>query len=230
MARTIVIANGTNEASYIFDAFNRDGNKLIVINSNKEFANEFSKTKRHDVIVGNPWNFHVLEKANITNADIFIALSTKDTDNYAACCMAANSFYVSRTICLVTNPSNVEVYKSLGIDSVICSTLQLVENIRNESDINGNLKVITIEDEVQAFEFQVYSNYEICEKTIMEIKCPPIATIACVKRFRPNAGSGEPVTIEMAKGLTVLHANDSVYCVCHRKDVDELRKFMTREK
>ncbi|MCQ2772127.1 MAG: TrkA family potassium uptake protein [Bacilli bacterium] len=230
MAKTIVIANGTNEASYIFDAFNRDGNKLIVINSNKEFAEEFAKTKRHDVIFGAPWKFQVLEKAGITNADIFIALSNKDTDNYAACCMAENSFYVGRTICLVSNPSNVEVYKSLGIDSVICSTLQLVENIRNESDINGNLKVITIEDEVQAFEFQVYSNYVICEKSIMDIKCPPIATIACVKRFKPAAGSNDPVHIEMAKGSTVLHANDSVYCVCHRKDVEELKKFMTREK
>ena len=48
-----------------------------------------------------------------------IALSGKDADNLEVCQLAKQMFSVRKTICMVKNPGNVEIFKELGIDQVI---------------------------------------------------------------------------------------------------------------
>jgi trk system potassium uptake protein TrkA len=65
----------------------------------------------------------VLERADITHADIFIAVTNGDNRNVMAAQIAKHQFNVAQVICRIYDPKRHEIYRDkLGINS-ICPTL-----------------------------------------------------------------------------------------------------------
>ncbi|WP_277405763.1 potassium channel family protein [Lacrimispora xylanisolvens] len=116
----IGIAGGREEADYLIGLLMKDKHKLIVINDDRAYcehlAAEYDKVS---VVYGNPGSEEVLSDAGIKGTDVMIALSGKDADNLEVCQLAKQMFSVRKTICMVKNPGNVEIFKELGIDQVI---------------------------------------------------------------------------------------------------------------
>lgn len=217
----VVIANGNLEANYVIDSFKEDRrNKIIVINSNKEVADYLMKHQHVSVYVGNPWRTYALEEANVYDADLFISLSDNDTDNYVSCILAKKIFNVRKCICLVKNPDNVEIYKKLGVDSVISSTYLLTQNIKTES-LEGNLiRSMNLDsNKIVMVEATLLSRYRICNKAIMDINFPSYANIAYIMR------DGEFI---IPKGNVVLRPRDSLVISCKKDDEKELTKYLTQ--
>ncbi len=217
----VVIANGNLEAAYVIDSFKEDKhNKIIVINSDKETADYLMKHKHVSVYVGNPWRTYALEEAGIYDADLFISLSDNDTDNYVSCILAKKVFNVRKCICLVKNPDNVEIYKKLGIDSVISSTYLLTQNIKTES-LEGNLiRSMNLDsNKIVMVEATLLSKYRICNKSIMEIHFPPYANIAYIMR------NNEFI---IPKGNVILKPRDTLVIACEKNDEKELTRYLTQ--
>lgn len=217
----IVIANGNLEANYIIDSFKEDRrNKIIVINSNKDVADYLMRHQHISVYVGNPWRTYALEEANIYDADLFVSLSDNDTDNYVSCILAKKIFNVRRCICLVKNPDNVEIYKKLGIDSVISSTYLLSQNIRSESLEGSLVRSMNLDsDKIVMVEATLLSRYRIVNKAIMDIKFPPYANIAYIMRDNEFI---------IPKGNVVLKPRDTLVIACKKEDEKELTKYLTQ--
>lgn len=217
----IVIANGNLEANYIIDSFKEDRrNKIIVINSNKDVADYLMRHQHISVYVGNPWRTYALEEANIYDADLFVSLSDNDTDNYVSCILAKKIFNVRRCICLVKNPDNVEIYKKLGIDSVISSTYLLSQNIHSESLEGSLVRSMNLDsDKIVMVEATLLSRYRIVNKAIMDIKFPPYANIAYIMRDNEFI---------IPKGNVVLKPRDTLVIACKKEDEKELTKYLTQ--
>jgi len=96
----------------------------------EHLAAEYDKVS---VVYGNPGSEEVLSDAGIKGADAIIALSGKDADNLEVCQMAKQMFSVKKTVCMVKNPGNVEIFKELGIDQVISPANILAQYIRQSS-------------------------------------------------------------------------------------------------
>ena len=217
----VVIANGNLEAAYVIDSFKEDKhNKIIVINSDKEVAEYLMKHQHVSVYVGNPWRTYALEEAGIYDADLFISLSDNDTDNYVSCILAKKVFNVRKCICVVKNPDNVEIYKKLGIDSVISSTYLLTQNIKTES-LEGNLiRSMNLDsNKIVMVEATLLSKYRICNKAIMDIHFPPYANIAYIMRDNEFI---------IPKGNVVLKPRDTLVIACDKADEDSLKKYLTQ--
>lgn len=180
----IVIANGMHNADYIIKMFQsqRKKNQIIVINSEREACTYLSEENEIDVFYGDPYKRYVLEETNVRDADIFIALSENDTDNYVTCLLAKRAFNVKKCICIVTNPKNVDVYKELGIDSVISSTYLLGESVKAESSVEKIIRQLEIEDNIIMFELEVEPDARIANKTIASIQFPRLGNISCIYR------------------------------------------------
>lgn len=217
----VVIANGNLEAAYVIDSFKEDKhNKIIVINSDKEVAEYLMKRQHVSVYVGNPWRIYALEEAGVYDADLFISLSDNDTDNYVSCILAKKVFNVRKCICVVKNPDNVEIYKKLGIDSVISSTYLLTQNIKTES-LEGNLiRSMNLDsNKIVMVEATLLSKYRICNKAIMDIHFPPYANIAYIMRDNEFI---------IPKGNVVLKPRDTLVIACDKADEDSLKKYLTQ--
>lgn len=217
----VVIANGNLEAAYVIDSFKEDKhNKIIVINSDKEVAEYLMKRQHVSVYVGNPWRIYALEEAGVYDADLFISLSDNDADNYVSCILAKKVFNVRKCICVVKNPDNVEIYKKLGIDSVISSTYLLTQNIKTES-LEGNLiRSMNLDsNKIVMVEATLLSKYRICNKAIMDIHFPPYANIAYIMRDNEFI---------IPKGNVVLKPRDALVIACDKADEDSLKKYLTQ--
>ena len=55
-------------------------------------------------------------------ADAIVAVTADDEDNLIALQMAKRHFNVKKTIARVNNPSNVEIFKTLGVDEAVSAT------------------------------------------------------------------------------------------------------------
>ncbi len=217
----IVIANGGHAADYIIKQFRNRKNNLIIINSSKQTSNYIAKMNKLPVIYGEPWKINVLEAANVQNCDIFVALGYVDTDNYVSCMLAKKVFNAKKCICIVNNPKNVELFRDLGIDSVISSTYLLASSIFSETSLEKLTKSISFQDDkIVMVEVTVRESNIIANKQIMDINFPSTGTISCVYR-KPN--------VLIPKGKTVILPGDKLFIVTSKKDQPSIVEFVQRE-
>jgi trk system potassium uptake protein len=214
----IVIANGNKQAEFIIAMFKNKANQLTVINSSRDFANDIVKKEHIPVFIGNPWRNYVLEQAGVHDADVLISLSDKDTDNYATCILAKRIFNVKKCICVVNNPKNVDLYKRLGIDSVISSTYLLAQTIKSESSMESLMKTLSLEnDKIIVIEAPVLSRYAIANKRIMDINFPKYASIAAIYRN---------FSVLIPNGQVEIKPKDQLLIVCAPEDQKKIFEFL----
>lgn len=218
----IVIADGFQAADYIVSIFKKRGNQLIVINPNPDFAKYVAKTNKVPVYIGEPSKSFVLEQANVRDADIFIALGSRDTDNYVACSLARKVFGVKKCICTVNNPKNVDIYKELGLDFVVSSTYLLAESIKSESSLEDVIHTLSLEDDqIVITEMIVDERCFIANKRLMEINFPKFASIAAIYR--------KPKVIVPHGAISIL-PKDKLLIVSSPKDQKAVIEFVRRIK
>ena len=218
----VVIAGGSTQAEFIISLFKGKGNELVVINPDKDFSQLLVKRCRVPVYTGYPWRKYVLEEAGAFDANVFIALCDNDTDNYTACIMAKKLFNARKVICLVNNPKNVDVYKRLGLDSVVSSTYLLAQSIRGESSLNSLVKSLSIDnDHINIVEAVVLSKYDICNKRIMDIHFPKYASIAAIYRN---------FQLIIPNGLVELQPKDTLLMVTSPEHEKKLLAYVQTEK
>lgn len=216
----IVIAGGKNTADYIIKNLKGHSHQLTVINYSKESANYLAKSTKLPVLFGDASKVSTLKEANIKNAEIFIALGNKDCDNYVSCLLAKKVFNVKKCICTVQNPKNSEIFKSLGVDSVICSTEQLVSSILAESSLESFIKSISLEnDKIVLSEIVIKTNYQIARKHIAEINFPKTGSISCIYR--------KPKVI-IPNGQTLILPKDKLLIISTPNDQKEILDFVQR--
>jgi trk system potassium uptake protein TrkA len=216
----IVIANGTHEADFIIRKFKKQKHQIIVINSDKDFGSYISGSNRIPVLFGDPTKAYVLEDANVWNADVFVALSTNDIDNYVACITAKKLFNIKRVVSIVRNPKRVDLFKTLGIDSVICSTYLLGESITYESIIENFIKTISIENEkIVIIELIIDSQCHLVNRKIRDANIPQYLNISCIYR--------DPEVI-IANGDTIILSEDRLVIATtpdhHQETIDFIQK------
>jgi trk system potassium uptake protein len=98
------------------------GYHVTVIDPNPEEARLLSHRVDATVLVGDASDPAVLEDASARRADMLLALAAYDPDNLVACQVAQRLFGVPRTMALVNDPDNEEVFQKLGIDLVFSAT------------------------------------------------------------------------------------------------------------
>ncbi|MBO7120963.1 MAG: NAD-binding protein, partial [Bacilli bacterium] len=156
------------------------------------------------------------------DADIFISLCKRDTDNFASCLMAKRNFHVKKCICAVSNPSNVDLYKKLGIDVVISSTYLLAKSIKNESNAESLIKSLSLDNEkIVMIEATLLPKYWICDQAIKDMGFPKNASIAYVVRN---------YNFIIPNGDLVLRPMDTLVVACAKENEVEILRFLKRQK
>ena len=218
----IVIANGNNSADYIIKNFKGRQHTLTIINDDKEVANQLARSSKLPVILGDFTKVSTLKEAHVEGADLFIALGHKDPDNYVGCLHARKVFGVKKCICIVQNPKNVEVFKQLGLDSVICSTETLVSSVLAESSLESLIKTMSFEnDKIVMSEIVIKPNYLISHKRIMDINFPKEGSIACIYR-RPR--------VIIPNGSTLILPKDKLFVLSTPAEQKSLIEFVQKSK
>ncbi|MFO7969157.1 MAG: TrkA family potassium uptake protein [Candidatus Izemoplasmatales bacterium] len=217
----MVIVNGRHESDFIIKKFKKDKHHLIVINKDKDFAEYISNNNQIPVLCEDASKAYTLSDAGVEDADVLIALSGDDIENYVTCITAKKIFNVKRVVSLVQNPKRVDLFKQLGIDSVICSTYLLGESIKNESIIETFTKKLSLEnDKIMVAEALIGDDYNIANKQIKDITFPPAVNISCIYR--------EPEVI-IPNGSSTIKPGDKLIIVSSPENQETIINFINKK-
>lgn len=200
----IVIAGGRTQADFLIDTLKAKRNKLVVINEDEQYANHLATTHKVPIFVGDPSKYFVLDEAGIQNFDVLVALTHRDADNLAICQYAKRCFGIKKCICNVGNPKNVDLFKQLGVDTVISSTNLVAQYISEATTLENLIKTMALEDEkVMVNEITVEDKFDCVGKKLMDIELPTNTIIGCIIR--------KPSDMIVPNGSTQIRSGDKLF-------------------
>ncbi len=83
-------------------------------------------------ISGDGAEVSVLEEAGAGRADVVVAVTGRDEDNLVACQVAKHHFSVRKTIALVNDPENNDLFRKLGVDVIVSHTEVILTHVEEE--------------------------------------------------------------------------------------------------
>lgn len=179
----IVVAGGRAKADFLIGSLIDKKNKVIAVNDGREYCEYLTEKYNIPVIVGNPCKKFVLDDAGMQGFDVLVALRPDDAENLAICQMASRLYQIKKTVCIVSNPRNVDIFKELGVTNAISGTYMVAGMIEKASMIDSLVQTLDIEDEMAAVtEITVKKEYPVCDEMIMDMSLPDNVIISCIIR------------------------------------------------
>lgn len=201
----IVIVGGHSRSDFLIDSLLKKNHKLVVVNEDKEYSEYLSLKYDIPIICGDPCKQYLLEEACIDDFDILISLMEKDQDNFAICQTAKKAFHIKKVVCLVGDPKNVDIFKKLGLDTVISATYSISKLIEQASTIESLMNSLSLENEkIIMSEILIDKNYLSIGKKLSEIVFPENSIISCILRDNHMIVPNGNTTINFGDKLFVM--------------------------
>ncbi|HBD06171.1 MAG TPA: potassium transporter TrkA [Firmicutes bacterium] len=179
----IVIAGGQTKADFLISMFKKERHNLVVINDSVDYADYLSKKHNIDVIVGDPTSTLVLSEAEIEEFDILVALTPSDTDNLMICQLGKKMLHIHKTVASVSDPTNVDYFTSLGVDTAISATYLISKYIEKASVLENMTRTIVTEfDSLSITTITVLENSNVANRSLSEIKLPEGVSLGAILR------------------------------------------------
>ena len=222
----IVIAGGKEEADFLIGSLLSKNIKIKVINDDLSYCKYLAEKHNVSVLNGDSSKEYILEDADIVGYDVLIALTNSDADNFVICQIAKKKFDINRVVCTVTNPTNVDIFKKLGVNNVISSTYSVARMLEQATTLENLVNTLSAEEEAfSVSKIVIQPNTYCVNKQIKEIKLSSKARITCVIH------NGKMV---IPTGQTIIHAGDDVLLLsekeCHKEVIEKLSEVHINEK
>jgi len=170
----IVISGCGRVGAQLATILSEDGHNVVVIDSNNNSFRRLGASFNGMTVVGNGFDEQVLEKAGITKADIFVAVTNLDNANIMAGQVAKKLYDVPKVISRVYYPDRERTYHKLGLETV-CGTTLVARRIRNI--ILGQINVSEVSLDFNSQVVEMKATDLLTGKRIADIEIP--------NQFRP---------------------------------------------
>lgn len=220
--KRVVIMGGGKLAYYLIESLKGHAIEITLIEQiekrGEHIANHFDAVR---VLTGDGTSISTLEKANLKNADFYVAATGKDEDNLVGCQIAKKYFQVKTTVARVMNPKNIGMFKRLNVDLVYNSTEILSDLIVHNIQYEGMQVVFNLRDTPNYIvEVFVSDSAEAIGFKLKDIEYP--GTTRVVSITRKNKQSVIPT------GETRIEKGDVLLLVTEEKYYDDIYAFLVR--
>jgi trk system potassium uptake protein TrkA len=172
----IIIVGGGKKIHFLTKSFISKGYNVTIVNDDYEYCKKLDKMHDANIVYGDGTKPYILE-------DAVIALTPKDPDNLVICQIAERMYFVKKTFSIVNDPENIEIFKKLGIDTVISTSdiiSALIEQRVTIDDINN---LVPIEEgKISIMEVEVNSDNPVTGQLLSEVKLPEDSIVGCIIR------------------------------------------------
>jgi trk system potassium uptake protein TrkA len=118
----VIVVGGGTVGYYLSRDLVERGHEVTLIEKDGRRADWLETQLGSIVMRGDGCEVRFLAQTGIDRADAIIAVTADDEDNLVALQMAKRHFRVKKTIARVNNPTNVEIFKALGVDEAVSAT------------------------------------------------------------------------------------------------------------
>ncbi|MHB1483625.1 MAG: potassium channel family protein [Saccharofermentanales bacterium] len=211
--RSIIIGGG--KIGYNLLKTLKDKNhKIILIERNEDTCIKIADELDAVVIHGDGTDMAVLEEAGIKGAEVVAAVTGTDEENMVICQIAKKQFNVEKIIARVNNPKNIFIFKSLGINRIVCSTALIADMIEYELNSESYRIIQTLEHgEMVLAEVTIEKQNSWRDKEIKDLVLPDECVIVSVIRDD---------NVIYPKGNTKILENDKVLFIAQHQIMKNL--------
>lgn len=217
----IIIAGGGVLGYYIAHFLSKKGNDVVVIEPNKERAEEITDKLDATVINGDAKEIRTLQEAGVEQADVILAMTGSDDTNILVCILA-EQLGAKRSVCRITHIEYSEdLFKKLGIDSVVYPELSIATEIEEmvlDPDISGFAMLDKGETEI--VEFMIKPQSKLIGSRVSKIKLPKKSIIISLIRATNLK--------EVPYPESVIAPGDKVIIMTDKMDIDEVEKIFSK--
>ena len=118
----VIVVGGGTVGYYMSRDLLERGHEVTLIEKDSRRADWLETQLGSIVMRGDGCEVKFLSQTGIERADAIVAVTADDEDNLIALQMAKKHFKVKKTIARVNNPTNVEIFKMLGVDDAVSAT------------------------------------------------------------------------------------------------------------
>ena len=206
-----VILIGEDKLTYFLGRqFTSKGYFLTIITPDDSEAISLSRRLKATVITGNGSDPTVLQEAGAYQTDVVLALTSRDPDNLIACQIAQDRFGVPKTVAIVNDPDNREIFEELGVDVVFSATEVLGSMIDQRTASTDLRNLVPVNDSgVTISEVVLDKNSPAVGQAIKDLELSG-AVVACVVR-RGHVMLGKRRTHLMEGDRVLLISEDDRY-------------------
>jgi len=215
---TLIIGGG-KIVYFLARAFFSKGYNVTIINRKKEECSWLARQLKATVVFGNATDPQVLKEAQASSMDAVLAITPNDEDNLIICQMAKLNFGVQKTLALVNDPDNEQVFQELGVTTAFSTTRMISGLIEQRTGLEEIVSLFSVaEGKVNVTEVALTKNSPVLGKSLMEINLPTNCLIACILR------DGTPV---IPRGGTTLCAGDRLVLITLPENHGPVLKMLT---
>ena len=219
----IIIAGSGEVGFHLAELLSLESLDITLIDLNKDKLNHAENQLDIKVIKGNSYSYSVLKRANISNSDLFIAVTGDETVNITSCCIA-KKLGSKRTIARISNIEFIEKktemnFEEIGIDELISPSALAAEEILQLLDQSAFSDSHEFEDgELTLVGTKLDDTVPFVGKTVKEA-----ASIYSDLHFMPIGiqREGTDYTI-IPRGDTEFESGDQVYFITLKEGVAEI--------
>lgn len=117
----VVVLGCGRVGSTIATAMARDGHEITIIDQNPDAFRRLGQDFNGKTVVGNGIDEDTLRRAEVGNADAFVAVTNGDNRNIMSVQLAKVRFKVPKVVARIYDPIRAFAYRDMGIDTV-CTT------------------------------------------------------------------------------------------------------------
>ena len=205
--RMILIGGGeTIETIYFLGKlFTHRGYKVTIVNPYPAEAQMLSRHVEATVILGDGSEPAVLEEAGARRADVVLSLTPNDPDNLVACQVAQELYGVPRTLALVNDPDNEQVFRQLGITEVFSATRVIGSLIEGQTVFDEIIHLFPAADgRLYVTEVVLDEHSPVAGRALQDLALPQDCLIAAIiRQGRVIVPSGQD-QVQIADHLIVI--------------------------
>jgi trk system potassium uptake protein len=139
-----------------------------------------------DLILGDACEPWVLEKADLTSADVVVASTGDDEDNLVTSLLAKQEFGVPRVLARVNHPDNEWLFnEQWGVDAAVSPPHLLTAMVEEEVTVGDLVRLLPLErGGISIVEMTVPPDSPNAGRPLYELRLPPDAAIVAIIRDR----------------------------------------------
>jgi len=207
----VIIIGGSKTVYFLTRQFMRRKYHVTILNRDPALCRMMAQDTKATVVIGDGTDVNRLEEAGARQADVFLALTNHDQDNLIACQLAKSLFGVPRTIALVNDPDNEEIFLQLGVTVAFSATRIIGSILDQETDFDSITAYLPLaEGRVGVTDIELSQDAPAVGKTLIELELTDKALIACIIR------DDEFI---VPRGSTRLQVDDHLLLISHPEDL-----------
>lgn len=217
----IIIIGGGKTIYFLAKQFITEGHNVTIINRDPEESQILSHQLDATILLGDGSDPETLEQAGAGSADVLLSMTSHDHDNLVTCQIASKEFDVPRTIALVNNPENEEIFRKLGASLIFSATRIITSLLEQETGFMAITNLMAVaQGKVNVSEVRLSENAPVLGKSLEELKLPEGFLLATIIR-------NDEVLVP--RGSTILQAHDQLILIGQAENYRDILRILTGE-